>query len=254
MTDSEAFRVDPHVKVLNERVVERARAAGLDAIVYAPHFTRLPEIRRRAAAHSSEDLLVVPAREVFTGSWRNRKHVLAIGLSEPVPDFITLEGAMAEFERQGAVVLAPHPGFATVSLVADDLRRYRDVVDAVEIYNPKHLPHHNRRARSIAEDLELPPYTSSYAHLAGTVGVAHTEFDGGVAATDGLLEALRNGGPRRVVHRNGPRRWRATATELGHLVYENSWEKAERRFLSGTEPTHPRHIAYDGTFDDVAVY
>ncbi|PSP39031.1 metal-dependent phosphoesterase, partial [Halobacteriales archaeon QH_7_65_31] len=35
------FRVDPHVKILDERVVRRAKQRGLDAIVYAPHFIRL---------------------------------------------------------------------------------------------------------------------------------------------------------------------------------------------------------------------
>jgi len=68
VTDGVTFRVDCHVKVLNERVVERAKRAGLDALVYAPHFTRLPEIRERAAAYSDDELLVVPAREVFTGT------------------------------------------------------------------------------------------------------------------------------------------------------------------------------------------
>jgi len=38
------------------------------------------------------------------------------------------------------------------------------------------------------------------------------------------------------------------------LFYENAWRKTDRVLLSGTEPTHPRHIAYDGRFDDVAVY
>ena len=72
VTEAESFRVDLHVKVLDERVVERAKARGLDALVYAPHFTRLPAIRARAARFSDDDLLVVPAREVFTGSWRDR--------------------------------------------------------------------------------------------------------------------------------------------------------------------------------------
>ncbi|ELY39623.1 metal-dependent phosphoesterase (PHP family)- like protein [Natronorubrum tibetense GA33] len=247
-------RVDCHVKVLDESVVERAIAAGLDAIVYAPHFTRLPEIRRRANHFSSDDLLVVPAREVFTGSWRDRKHVLAIGLEEPVPDFIPLEAAMAEFERQGAAVLAPHPEFATVSLTEADLRQYRDAIDAVEIFNPKHLPSHNRRARELADLFELPPFTSSYAHLPSTVGVAYTLFETEIDSEADLASALADGVSRRVIHHTGRQRWRTTASELAHLCYENTWEKIDRLFLSGTEPTHPDHIAYNGRFDDVSVY
>ncbi|ELY51202.1 PHP-associated domain-containing protein [Natronolimnohabitans innermongolicus] len=247
-------RIDCHVKVLDDRVVERAIDAGLDAIVYAPHFTRIPEIRREAADYSSESLTVIPAREVFAGSWRNRKHVLAIGLDEPVPDFIPLETAMAEFERQDAAVLVPHPEFATVSVDETDLRRYRDVVDAVEIFNPKHLPSHNRRARDLADALEVAPFTSSYAHLPRTIGVAHTVFDGGIEGEDDLVDALQANAARRVVYQNGRRRWSVTAGELAHLCYENTWKKADRLFLSGTEPTHPDHIAYDGRFDDVSVY
>jgi hypothetical protein len=59
---------------------------------------------------------------------------------------------------------------------------------------------------------------------------------------------------RRVVYDNGLKRARASTLELGHLIYENSWKKADRLFLSATEPTHPDHIAYDGAFDDVSVY
>ncbi|MCU4739877.1 PHP domain-containing protein [Halobacteria archaeon AArc-m2/3/4] len=256
MTASEEFRVDLHVKVLTDRVVERAIAAGLDAIVYAPHFTRLPEIRARAERYSSDELLVIPAREVFTGSWRERKHVLAIGLADRVPDFISLEAAMAEFERQDAAVLAPHPEFLNVSLTESDLRHYRDTVDAVEIYNPKHLPSHNRRAREIAKLFEYPPFTSSYAHLPGTVGVSYTAFDAdlGIDSADDLVTALREGAARRVIYDTGFTRWKTTARELGHLCWENSWEKVDRLFLQGIEATHPHHIAYDGKFDDVSVY
>ncbi|MFB6146750.1 MAG: PHP-associated domain-containing protein [Halobacteriaceae archaeon] len=253
MTESE-FRVDPHVKVLDERVVARAKRRGLDALVYAPHFTRLPDIRARARRFSDEELLVLPAREVFAGSFRGRKHVLALGLSEPVPDFITLEGAMREFERQDAAVLVPHPEFATVSLDADDLDTYRDTVDAIEVYNPKHLPGHNSRARELARENDLSPFGSSYAHLRGTVGEVWTMFEEPLWSEREMVTALQEGRPRRVFHRDGPGHGARCAAETAHLLYENTWEKLDRLFLQGTEPTHPRHIAYDGRFDDVAVY
>ncbi|WP_049921216.1 PHP domain-containing protein [Halopiger djelfimassiliensis] len=254
MSDGAESRVDCHVKVLDETVVERAKRAGLDAIVYAPHFTRLPEIRREANAYSSDELLVIPAREVFTGSWQNRKHVLALGLEDPVPDFIPLDAAIAEFERQDATVLAPHPEFANVSLAEDDLRRYREVIDAVEIFNPKHLPFHNRRARKLAAAYEFPPFGSSYAHLPSSVGIAHTAFETAIETEADLIDAFEDRVGRRVVYENGFERMRTSAIELGHLCYENTWEKIDRLFLSGIEPTHPNHIAYDGRFDDVAVY
>lgn len=254
MSDEDGgFRVDAHVKVLDERVVERAKARGLDALVYAPHFTRLPDVRERAERFSDDELLVVPGREVFTGDWRDRKHVLAVGLDEPVPDFVTLDGAMAEFERQGAAVLVPHPEFLTVSLSAEDVREYRDVVDAVEVYNPKHWPHHDERAREVAAQTGIPGFTSSYAHLRGTVGEAWTAFEEPMDE-DELVAALKGGAPRTVKRRDGRRHRLRCRAEFAHLFYENTWKKLDRVFLSGTEPTHPRHVGYDGRFDAIACY
>src|SRR6056297_1211015 len=251
---SAQFRVDLHVKVLSDRVVARAKRLGLDALVYAPHFTPLPEVERHAARYSDDELHVFPAREVFTGTWRNRRHVLALGLDEPIPDFITLEGAMDELARQDAVVLVPHPTFATVSLGSSEIRRYRDIVDGVEVFNPKHLPIHNRRARALAADLDLPPFTSSYAHLTRTIGLSRTVLETEVEGEAALLEALRGGTPRRIERRDGVGRWVGTAGELAHLGWENTWQKARRLLGPGIEPTHPNAPLYDGRFDSVAVY
>ena len=248
------FRVDPHVKVLDERVVVRAKRRGLDALVYAPHFTRLPDIESRARAFSDDELLVVPARELFTGTWRNRKHVLAVGLSEPVPDFLSLDATMRELDRQGAAVLVPHPEFATVSLDAADLDRYRDVVDAVEVYNPKHWRRHNDRARDLARRTGLPAFGSSYAHLRGSVGEVWTAFEGPLESLATVVGAFREGLPRRVFRRSGRRHALRRRAEFAHLGWENTWEKFERVVLEGREATHPRHPAYGGRFDDDAVY
>lgn len=250
----EGLRVDPHVKVLDERVAARAKTHGLDGLVYAPHFMRLPEIRERADRFTDDDLFIVPAREVFTGTWRDRKHILAVGLDEPVPDFITLEGAVAEFTRQDAAVLVPHPEFFTVSLDEADIRTYADHIHAVETYNPKHLSVHNRRARAIATAVDRPTFASSYAHLRGTVGEVWTTFPDATPTVDGLLDALIAGTPRRTDHRNAIGHRLRCMIEFSHLGYENSWKKFDRIVLSGREATHPRHEAYDGRFDDVAVY
>jgi len=258
VTERDEIRVDMHVKVLDERIVRRAKERGLDALVYAPHFTRHPDIEAAADAYSDDDLTVIPGREVFTGDWRNRRHVLAVGVTDPIPDFITLDGAIAELRRQDAAVLVPHPGFLNVSLGESSVRQYRDAIDAVETYNPKLTGRGNRRARTVAVRQNLPPFGSSYAHRRATVGEAWTTFDrealDGEVTASSLVTALQRGVDRRVEHRHGLTHRRRRLAEQGHLVWENTWGKIDRVFLSGTEPTNPRHIAYDGAFDDVTAY
>ena len=246
--------VDPHVKLLSERVVARAKARGLDVLVYAPHFTRLPEIRSRAERFSDDDLLVVPAREVFTGTWRNRQHVLAVGLSEPVPDFISLDGALTEFDRQDAAVLVPHPGFLNVSLDRAAVERHVDAIHGVETHNFKTHPRQNRRARRLSAETGIPAFGSSYAHLGGSVGEVWTAFDRRIDSESALVAALREGASRRVLRRSTLDHTLRGVAEFAHLGYENSWGKIDRLFLSGDEPTHPGNVAYEGRFDDVREY
>jgi predicted metal-dependent phosphoesterase TrpH len=249
-------RVDPHVKRCSPEIVERARRAGLDALVYAPHFTQLPEIERRAASYSRPDCLVVPGRELFTGSWRERKHVLALGLEEPIPDFISLAAAMDALDEQDATVIAPHPEFLTVSLTEADLREYRDVIDAVEVYNPKYRSHHSRRARELARELDLPAIGSSYAHLPMTIGDVWTAFDRVLTTETGLRDAIETpgAGDRCVCRRSGAGPWLRSTAEFCHLGWENSWTKFDRVVRSDREPTHPADPLYEGRFDDSVVY
>lgn len=249
-------RVDPHVKVCSEAIVDRAVDAGLDALVYAPHFTRLPDIEATANRLSRDDCAVLPGREVFTGTWRDRKHVLAIGLSDPIPDFITLDGAMEAFQQQDATVIVPHPEFYTVGLSEADIREHQDVIDAIEVVNPKHRPRHDRQAQQLAETLSIPAVGSSYAHLPWTVGDVWTEFDRPLDTPDDVNSLIETpgDGDRRVCRRTGIGAQTRAQLEFAHLGWENTWKKFDRLVLSGLEPTHPAHPAYDGQFDDCAVY
>ena len=254
MTGSEQTRVDMHVKVLSDAVVARAKRRGIDVLVYAPHFTRLPAIRAAAERFSDDDLLVVPAREVFTGDWNNRRHLLAIGLTEPVADFITFEAALAEFERQSAAVLVPHPGFLNVSLTRPEIRAHAARLDGVETYNAKLFARQNRRGQRIAADCDLAGFGSSYAHLPRTVGEAWTRIDADIDTAADLVSALNGGVPRQAVHRAGASHRASQLAELAHLGYENTWLKLDRLLLSGEEPTHPDNLVYEGRFDAVSVY
>lgn len=249
-----ATAVDLHVKIIDQSVVRRAKARGLDVLVYAPHFERLPTAKENAASYSDEELSVVPAREVFTGSWQNRRHVLAIGLDEPIPDYITLQAAIQEFQRQDAAVLVPHPSFLNVSFGPELIDRYRSDIDAIETYNPKFWPHHTRRATRIASKHDLPRFASSYAHLRRSIGDAWTVFERSIVGERDLVAALKDGAPRRPRVREGLGHQTRCALEFAHLGWENSWEKVDRILLPGQEATHPDNPVYEGRFDDVSVY
>ena len=243
-------RIDLHVKLLNESVVERARSRGLEAIVYAPHFTQLPTIEARAATYSTQSLTVIPAREIFTGPWWNRRHILAIGLTDPIPDFIPLEQTMNEIERQGAAVLIPHPTFLSVSLTSEEIDHYADRIHALEIYNPKHLKRHNRRAKHIAQACDLPTFGSSYAHRTATIGEVWTTLTTDITDVFDLRDALIAGKLGTIERNTGWRHSIRCGAEVAHLGWENTWQKFNRVILEEKEPTHPNNPCYADRFSD----
>ncbi|AWB26234.1 PHP-associated domain-containing protein [Halococcoides cellulosivorans] len=246
-------RVDPHVKVLDEQVVSHAIDAGLDVLVYAPHFTHIDDARERAARFSTDELLVVPGREYFTGHWSNRTHVLAVDPEEPLPDFLPLHSTMTELRDRNATVIAPHPEFLTVSLSGAEIAAYDDVIDAVEVRNPKLWPWDRRRARAIAADVDLPTVASSYAHLPGTIGAAWVEFERSIDSAAELRAAIEEG-PSSIGHRTGARAWGRRRLEFAHLGWENSVKKADRILLGGREDTHPENDRYDDHYRKLSVY
>ncbi len=254
MTGAELTRVDLHVKILDESVVRRAKQAGLDVLVYAPHFTHLSDIRERARGYSDEELLVVPARECFIDRWNQRRHALVIDPSEPIPDFLTFEATMAELDRRDETVLAPHPEFLTMSLSEEDIHEYQHVFDAVEVFCPKNWWFHTRRMKEIADGLDMPTYISSYTHLPPTIGEAWVEFDRPIESADDLTAALEDGVDPTCYRNDGLTHLLKRRLEFAHLCKENTWDKFVRIALEDREPTNPYDPRYDDRFADDVSY
>lgn len=248
-TATAVTRVDVQVTVLDERVAARATARGLDALVYAPPFTRLATVERRAARFDGGDLTVIPGREVVVGPPGARRRLLAVGLASPVPDFLTLNGAVSELDRQGAAILAISPG-AAGGLSRAEIDAHAPEIDAVQTYNASLSPRRNRAAGRIAAASGHPGFGASGARRRGTVGEAWTAFDRPIAGTADLVAAFREGAPRRTMRRRGLAHRARAAAEYGHRLYDRTWRRLERAYLSAMVPTHPDSVAYGGRFDE----
>lgn len=254
MTDEESTRVDLHVKILDDEVVRRAKRAGIDVLVYAPHFTHLSDIRERAERYTDDDLLVVPARECFADRWNRRRHVLVIDPSDPIPDFLTFEATMAELDRRNETLLVPHPEFLTMSLSAEDVREYADSFDAIEVFCTKNWWFQTERMKAIASGLDLPTYVSSYSHLPFTIGEAWVEYESVIESAEDLTRAIETGVDSRCYRKDGLRHLLKRRVEFVHLFKENTWDKFSRVVLEDREPTNPDDPRYDGRFSDDVAY
>lgn len=248
-------RVDPHIKILSEDVVDRAKDNDIDVLVYAPHFKDLNTIRRECKKFSCDDITIIPGRELFTGHWSNRNHILAIGLSTPIPDFIPLKDAILEIKKQDAALLIPHPEFLTVGLSEENISFYQEHIDCIEVYNPKYWTKHSNISEKISTRKNIKPFCSSYAHIKYTIGESHMKYTSNIHTESDLVEALKNDHDYSLYKKNDMRHKFISKTEFFHnLLYEDTWEKFQRVCLSGIEKTHPKQGYYDSRFNDLCIY
>ncbi|RDI72187.1 CehA/McbA family metallohydrolase [Halopelagius longus] len=193
------LRFDPHVhsegsydcETPVEAILERAAAAGLDAVAVTDH-DEIDESLRAAELAPVYGLVGIPGVEVSTAEG----HLLALGV-ESVPE---TGRSLAETARRvadaGGVSVVPHP-FQRSRHGAR--RRAIDgaAVDAVEVYNAHTLTGlRNGQARSYADARSIPGVGGSDAHGPALVGRAYTVVGvprGKEADPEAVLDAVAAG-------------------------------------------------------------
>lgn len=118
----------PRAETLVGQHVEAAVEAGLDCLAVTDHNDLRPGLMARDyAARRGHRLLVLPGMELTTDE---RVHLVAVGLTEPIPVWRPLGDTIARIREAGGLSVLPHPFFR-------HLRSRRDV-DAIEQLNARY--------------------------------------------------------------------------------------------------------------------
>jgi predicted metal-dependent phosphoesterase TrpH len=188
-----------------ERLIEEARAIGLDGICLTDHHhvwdpAAVESLRQR------HGFLILRGNEITT----DQGDILVLGLDEDIRGVIKLEELRTKVLRAGAFMIAAHPfrGFLTFGIgylgLTPEKARKRPVfqgVDAVEVLNSRVSEKENRFAAQVAEGLGLALTGGSDAHKAGEVGRYATRFADPIRNEGDLVEALKKGRFSPVVFR-----------------------------------------------------
>lgn len=197
-------RIDPHVhsegsydaNVPVERILERARKAGLDGVVVTDHDDIGYSLE--AAERAREFGLVgIPGVEVSTAVG----HLLALGVERRPEAGMPLGETVQQIRTQGGVAVVPHPFQRSRHGI-----RKRNIgdVDGIEVYNGLAMTgYRNNRARLYAAREEYPMVGGSDAHTPSMIGQTYTEVLVDSAAetpaqvdTEELLDGIKAGATR----------------------------------------------------------
>lgn len=191
-----------------ERVVRRARAAGLQRIAVTDH----NEIHGALAAREADPELVVVGEEVLTEEGLD---LIGLFLEERIPPGAPFLEVAESIRDQGGVVYLPHPFDRYRGTNESFLDGVWEAVDVVEGFNARvHDDARNQRARAWAAKHALPVGGGSDAHLLREIGRGRTYVTPfhGPASFREAVEGARIGGRTsgRWVHlgSTGARLWK----------------------------------------------
>ena len=185
--------IDPEV------LVERARAAGLDAVVITEH-DYLWEPRELAALNARSDGLIVLAGVEVSA---REGHFLVYGLTNPFEagPGIALGDLLKVVKRRDAAIVAAHP-FRWDQDFRQIVAKHGPVFDAIELVSNNVTRETRAKAEALLKKTPMATTGSSDGHEPDAVGCYYTEFPGEVKTMSDFVQALRkkNGRPR---HRAG---------------------------------------------------
>ena len=116
---------------------------------------------------NKKDIVYLLRGEEFTT--KEGYHVLGIGFKKDIENNLSLEDTIKELEEQKALIVFPHPLIKIMHGVGlENILRYKDRIDAIEINGAIPLPfnaYYNRKIEEISKKYHIPAISNPDAHF-----------------------------------------------------------------------------------------
>ena len=188
-----------HDSVLNpEDLVERAKAAGLDAIAFTEHDTvwDQTDINELRAKHN---FLVLAGVEISTDDG----HILAFGIDKYVFGMHRAKELAGYVEKGNGVMIAAHPYRRQMPWFTRNEEEYSAALEkaslnpayefcqALEDLNGRGSDKENEFSRRLREKMELPGTAGTDSHAISDIGKCATFFELDIENERQLIEELK---------------------------------------------------------------
>jgi predicted metal-dependent phosphoesterase TrpH len=183
---------DPHDKIPygTQQLIDRAAALGYDALAITLHDKQLDPAPWADYARE-RGITLIPGIERTIGG----KHVLMLNFRRGAEDVQSFEDLARLRQREGGLVIAPHPFFPHSSCLGNLLERHASLFDAVE-WNAMftRAVNFNRAAVRWARRHGKPVVGNGDVHRLRQLGTTFSLVDApGGADADAVCRAVREG-------------------------------------------------------------
>lgn len=195
-------RIDHHVHTARHspdsiirpnELVDRARAAGLDAVVITEHDHQWSEAELAEINRQSRGVLVLSGAEIST----REGHFLVYGLPDldEVPPGVALGDLLKVVRQHKAAVVAAHP-FRWEQDFPALVAQHGPVFHGVELVSNNVTPETRRLTETLLRATPMPATGSSDGHVPDAVGCYYSEFSGPIRSMAEFVLALQRGESR----------------------------------------------------------
>ncbi|MDD4531150.1 MAG: PHP domain-containing protein [Candidatus Pacebacteria bacterium] len=157
-----------------ESIISQGKKMGLDGIAITDH-ENTNGWDEAIKLGKKQNFLIVLGEEMKT----TKGDVLGLFLKQRIDGYKKdPRWVMEEIKKQGGLVIIPHPFHGSEGF-RDDITKYLDLVDAVEIFNarkPGTSP--DKKAKEFAEKNNLGMTAGSDSHYHKGIGYTYVEFQG----------------------------------------------------------------------------
>lgn len=200
-----------HDSVLNpDDLIVRAKAAGLDAIVFSEHDT-VWEYAAVEELRAKHNFLVLAGVEISTDDG----HILAFGLDKYVFGMHRAKELASYVEKNDGAMVAAHPYRRQMPWFSRNDEEYRaalekasrnpayQYVQALESLNGRGSDKENEFSQRLCDIMQLPGTGGTDSHAIGDIGKVATYFDLDIHDERGLIAEIKAGRFHAVDLRSG---------------------------------------------------
>ena len=183
-----------------DQLIERSKAAGIDAVCLTEHNTFWDPARVDALSRK-HGILVLPGCEVTT----DEGHMLVFGLHQYDFGMFHIRRLVAMVSAADGAMVAAHPYRRQMPWYPDKPDQYEDALEragrreaykhvaALETENGRGTPQENEFSHRLATRLQLPETAGTDSHALVDIARCATYFESDVKTVDDLIRELKTG-------------------------------------------------------------
>lgn len=166
-----------------KELVFYAKKSGLNAVAVTDH----NQVEGALKIAKETDFLIIPGTEVSSRDG----HIVGLNVREVIPRDLSATETVERIHQAGGIAIACHP----FTLFKGSIGKHvTDKFDAVEAINSSTFPFRraSRKARELAEQLQLPKVAGTDAHYGPVIGCAYTVIDAELNV-ENIIKAIKRG-------------------------------------------------------------